>query len=76
MTLERMFYDCPKCKSYNGTRRQRCRLDNSHSIQFATCNICGYEWKEIWTSYSGYIWTSQKQHAAKNKEILPTLSRI
>jgi hypothetical protein len=48
---------CPNCLTL-----QRHRIDNTNSIQLWTCNNCHFNWKEIWSSYSQSMWSSQYQH--------------
>jgi hypothetical protein len=52
-------YCCPNCKSSNGFKIQRHRIDDTHSIQLKSCNNCRFSWKEIWSSYSQSIWSLQ-----------------
>jgi DNA-directed RNA polymerase subunit M/transcription elongation factor TFIIS len=52
-------YCCHNCNSSMYISIQRHRIDNLYSLQFWTCNKCGFKWKEIWLSPSNSIWSSQ-----------------
>jgi hypothetical protein len=37
-------------------------VDTIQSIQLWICNNCGFNWKQIWSSYSQSIWSLQHQN--------------
>jgi hypothetical protein len=60
---------CANCKSSSGCLTlERHRIDNTQSIQLWSCNICGFKWKEIWSSYSQSIWSLQYQQQQQEQQ--------
>jgi hypothetical protein len=64
---------CTDCKSADGFTLERHRIDNTQSIQLWSCNICGFKWKEIWSSYSQSIWSSQYQHRMQQSKVFDSI---
>jgi hypothetical protein len=58
-------YSCSNCNSSNCLTIKIPRTDNINSIQLGCCNNCGFKWKEILSSYSASMWSSQ-QHQHNN----------
>ena len=56
------YYSCPNCKSCDGFKIRRHKIDNVHFIQLKSCNSCHFNWKEIWSSYSQSIWSLQYKY--------------
>jgi rubredoxin len=71
------YYCCPNCKSADRLTLERHRIDNIQSIQLWSCNICGFSWKEIWSSYSQSVWSlqyQQEQQQQQQKQQLETIT--
>ena len=56
-------HSCHNCNSSNGLTIQRCRIDDTNSIQSWSCNNCGFKWQEIWSSYGQPLWSEQFYHS-------------
>ena len=48
---------CHNCNSSTKISVHRHRVDNTNSVQFWSCNECGFKWKEIWSSYGLRSWS-------------------
>jgi Zn-finger protein len=63
------YCSCPNCKLPGCLTGKRHRIDNTNSIQLWSCNLCHFNWKEIWSSYSRCIWSLQYQHSMQQSKV-------
>ena len=62
-------YCCHNCNSPNCLSIQRRRINNIHSIQSWSCNICGFKWKETWSSYDKSV-LSLQHHGMQRPKVM------